>query len=70
MERTLEINIRLTSPNTFDIEISENESGDFVCIECHDNGDVERENKKIIDEIRSWVEIMRDDEKFMKENEE
>ena len=64
MKRTLEITLRLTSPNTFDIEISENESGDSVCIECHDRGrGVSSENKKIMEEIRSWVEIMRESEK-------
>ena len=64
MEKTLEITLKLTSADTFDIEISENESGDCVRIECHDRGrDVSSENKKIIDEIRSWIEIMRENEK-------
>ena len=64
MKRTLEITLRLTSPDTFDIEISENESGDCVRIECHDRGrGVSSENKKIMEEIRSWVEIMRENEK-------
>ena len=64
MERILEITIKLTSADTFDIEISENESGDSVCIECHDRGrGVSSENKKIMEEIRSWVEFMRENEK-------
>ena len=63
MKKTLEVTLKLTSPDTFDIEISENESGDSIRIECHDKGrDVSNENKKIIDEIRSWVEIMRENE--------
>ena len=70
MKKTLEVTLKLTSPDTFDIEISENESGYFLRIECHDRGrDVSNENKKIIDEIRSWVEFMREEENFMKKNE-
>ena len=64
MKRILEIALKLTSPNTFDVEIHEPESGDFVRVECHDKGrGVNSENKKIMEEIRSWVEFMRENEK-------
>lgn len=59
IKRSLEIDIVLTSDNTFDVEVYEPESGDLNRIECHYNGErVEAENKKIIDEIRSWAEMM------------
>lgn len=62
MKRLLEITLVSTSENTFDVEIYEPESGDFVSIPCHDNGDgVDTENKKIMDEIRSWIEFMREE---------
>lgn len=62
-KRLLEITLVATSEDTFDVEVYEPESGDFVRIECHDKGDaVDTENKKIIDELRSWVSLLREAE--------
>ena len=62
MKRVLEITLVPTSEDTFDVEIYEPESGDFNRIECHDKGDtLDAENKKIIEELRSWVSLMRED---------
>lgn len=61
-KRTLEIKLILVSDNTFDVEIHEPETGEFQLIKCHDNGNsIEAENKQITDEIRSWVNIMREE---------
>ena len=63
MKRVLEITLVTTSEDTFDVEIHEPESGDFVRIECHDKGDtVDIENKKIINELCSWVSLLREAE--------
>ena len=60
-KRLLEITLVSTSENTFDVEIYEPESSDFISIPCHDEGDgVDAENKKITDEIRSWIDFMRE----------
>ena len=67
LKKKLEIDIVLTSDNTFDLEIYEPESGDFKRIECHYYGErVEGENNKITDEIRSWAEMMLEDQDFNK----
>ena len=59
LKKKLEIDIILTSDNTFDLEFYEPESGDFQRIMCHYNGEyIETENKKITDEIRSWAEML------------
>ena len=59
LKKKLEIDIVLTSDNTFDLELYEPESGDFQRIECHyDCEHIETENKKITDEIRSWAEML------------
>ncbi len=59
LKKRLEIDIVLTSDNTFDLEIYEPESGDFQEIECHYEGEyIGTENKKITDEIRSWAEML------------
>lgn len=61
-KKLLEISLILVSDNTFDIEIYEPQSGEFSIIKCHDDGHmVEAENKQIIDEIRSWVSMMREE---------
>ena len=61
MARTLEITLSLTSENTFDIAIHEPESGDFIRIPCHDSGaETTAENAQLAQEIRSWIEIMRE----------
>lgn len=60
-KRSLEITLVSTSEDTFDVEIYEPESGEFFRVNCHDRGNtVNEENQKIINEIRSWVEIMRE----------
>lgn len=62
-KKSLEITLVSTSEDTFDVEIYEPESGEFVRVNCHDKGgSVNEENEKIISEIRSWVEIMRENE--------
>ena len=62
MKRVLEITLVPTSEDTFDVEIYEPESGGFNRIECHDKGDtIDAENQKIIEELRSWVSLMRED---------
>ena len=59
LKKKLEIDIVLTSDNTFDLELYEPESGDFQRIECHYDGEhIEAENNKITDEIRSWAEML------------
>ena len=61
-KKSLEITLVSTSENTFDVEIYEPESGEFMCINCHDRGSsLNEENEQIIKEIRSWVDIMRGD---------
>lgn len=60
-ERTLTLVIRLTSEDTFAVDIHDHNSGDDVTIACHDKGDcVESDNRIIAAEIRSWVSLMRD----------
>lgn len=59
LKKKLEIDIVLTSDNTFDLELYEPESGDFKRIKCHYNGNqTETENREITDEIRSWAEML------------
>lgn len=61
MTRTLEITLCLTSDTTFDVEIHEPETGDFVRIPCQDaSASVDAENAQIAAEIRSWVSIARE----------
>ena len=60
-ERTLTLVIRLTSEDTFAVDIHDHDSGDDVTIACHDEGDcVESDNRILAAEIRSWVSLMRD----------
>lgn len=61
--RTLEVTIELTSPDTFDVQFLDPESGDYCCISCTD----ERTNEhdmRLSAEIRSWVEIMREEQAY------
>ena len=65
MEKNLSVTIELDSNNTFRLMIREPESGDCVTINCHDRGEtVEAENDRIVNEIRSWVSLMRDEANF------
>ena len=60
-ERPITLIIRLTSKDTFAVDIHDHDSGDDVTIACHDEGEsVEGENKLLAAEIRSWVSLMRD----------
>ena len=69
MKRILEITLVLTSNNTFDVEIYEPETGEFHMVKCHDSGEtVEQENHEIMEEIRSWIPIMRDCAEYEREN--
>lgn len=75
MERNLEIKIKLTSDNTFDVEIYDPESSDLERVHCTDSAFAnhetwQKENNKLAAEIRSWVDILRDyeeDEEHEKE---
>lgn len=61
-KKLLEISLVLVSDNEFDVEIYEPESGEFNIVKCHDDGYiVEAENQQIVDEIRSWVSMMREE---------
>ena len=69
VKKKLEIDIVLTSDNTFDLEIFEPESGDFSRIECHYDGErVDTENCIIVGEIRSWAEMMLEEQDFNEAN--
>lgn len=60
--KLLEVTIKLTSNETFSVEIYEPETGDFTSIECHDKGwETMNENTMIMQEIRSWVESLREE---------
>lgn len=60
--KLIEITLRLTSDDTFDVEIYEPETGDFTRIECHDKGwETMKENTMIMQELRSWVESLREE---------
>lgn len=62
-KKSLEITLVTTSEDTFDVEIYEPESGEFLRVHCQDKGNtVNEENQKIINEIRSWVSIIRENE--------
>lgn len=64
LKKKLEIDIVLTSDNTFDLELYEPESGDFQRISCKDNPDAfteVHENTAIGNEIRSWVSLLREE---------
>lgn len=63
MKKTLEVAIVLTSKTTFDIEVYEPESGEFARICCHDAAEITAdENTEIINEIRSWASMLRENE--------
>lgn len=61
-KKLLEISLVLVSDNEFDVEIYEPESGEFNIVKCHDDGHMaEAENQQIVDEIRSWVSMLREE---------
>lgn len=61
--RTLDVTIELTSPSTFDVHFLENETGDRCTISCTDARDPDHD-VRLAAEIRSWVQIMREDQEF------
>lgn len=63
--RTLDVTIELTSPSTFDVHFLENETGDRCTISCTDARDPDHD-VRLAAEIRSWVQIMREDQEFHK----
>lgn len=66
--KNLVITIRPLSNSAFCLEIYEPESGEYTEITCHDTGDtIEEENRKIINEIRSLVSLLRDNIEGMEE---
>lgn len=65
----LEITIELTSPDTFDVQFLEPESGDYCCISCTDKRTNEHD-MRLAAEIRSWVEILREEHADEEEDEE
>lgn len=61
-KKLLEVTLVLAADNTFDVEIYEPESGELNIVKCHDEGHtIEAENQQIVDEIRSWVSMMREE---------
>lgn len=58
-EKNLEIKIRIKSTGIATIEIYEPESGEFSDFEL--TGNREQEDREIMNEIRSWLEILRDE---------
>lgn len=55
-EKNLEIKIRIESAGIPSVEIYEPESGDYVCLKL--TGNSEQDDRKIMDEIRSWIELL------------
>ena len=56
---TLTLSINLTSPDTFDVTITEPESMSQKIIPCHFNGEtMMSENIALIAEIRSWASMV------------
>lgn len=61
IKRNLEISLVLTSDNTFDVQIYEPETGEYLAVCCHDDGkEVQEENERVMNEIRSWVSLLRE----------
>lgn len=58
-QKNLDVTIKLTSEDTFSVNFKEPESGSYLEILCHDKA-TDEENRRITDEIRSWVSLMRD----------
>ena len=61
--KLLEVTIRLTGKNTYDVEFYEPESGDFMKY----SSESQNFGKFLEEEIRSWASILRDE---MEEEEE
>ena len=55
----LNVTITLISDSEFKLDFREAESGDTVNFILHDQETAD-ENKKIVNEIRSWVSLMRE----------
>ena len=60
MQKTITVTITLISDGEFNLDFCERESGDTVGFICHDQ-ELDDENRKIVNEIRSWVSLMRDE---------
>lgn len=64
----LKVTIKLTSDETFSVGIYEPQSGDYTEIDCHDKGwETMKENTIIMQEIRSWVTMLREEQAYERE---
>lgn len=60
MEKTINVKITLISESEFNLYFCEAETGNSVGFICHDQETAD-ENRKIVNEIRSWVSLMREE---------
>jgi len=65
MERLLELTLKLVSDTEFEVQIYEPETGDYCDFVCHDEM-TDTEKTKLLDEIVSWVDILREETVFEK----
>ena len=68
MKRLLELTLELVSDTEFEVQIYEPETGDYTGFVCHDEM-TDNEKKKLLDEIVSWVDILREETIFESEDE-
>lgn len=68
MKRTLELTLELVSDTEFEVQIYQPETSDYVEFICHDEM-TDDEKKKLLDEIVSWVDILREETIFEGEDE-
>lgn len=66
MKRTLELTLKLVSDTEFEVQVYEPETSDYVKFVCHDEMTDEEKNK-LLDEIVSWVDILREETIFESE---
>lgn len=67
MERTLELTLKLVSDTEFEVQIYQPETGDYCDFVCHDEM-TDDEKNKLLDEIVSWVDILREETIFESES--
>jgi len=68
MERLLELTLKLVSDTEFEVQIYQPETSDYVEFICHDEM-TDAEKTKLLDEIVSWVDILREETVFESEDE-
>lgn len=69
MKRTLELTLKLVSDTEFEVQVYEPETSDYVEFVCHDEM-TDTEKTKLLDEIVSWVDILREETVFESEDNE